>query len=83
MQVTLRQFVKEFRNLCAQNAGQKALQLGKGQCKDLEEYKKITGWIAGVEAAGELADQMLRQLEEQDEKSDLPQMQMPPTETAQ
>jgi hypothetical protein len=77
MQVTLRQFVKEFRNLCNQNAGQKSIQLGKGQVADMEEYKRVVGWIAGMEAAGELADNMLRQLEEAAESdSDLPTMQM-------
>ena len=74
MQVTVRQFVKEFRNLVAQNAGEKSMALGKGQAPSLEEYKRICGWIAGMEAAGQLADNMLRQLEERDSEGDLPNM---------
>lgn len=74
MQVTLRQFVKDFRNACAQHGAQRSLQLGKGQCKDFEEYKKITGFIAGVEAAGDLANELLRQIEEADENESLPEM---------
>ena len=77
MQVTLRQFVKEFRNLCNQNAVQKGMQLGKGQAANMEEYKRTVGWIAGMEAAGELAHNMLSQLEEQAvDSSDLPEMEM-------
>jgi hypothetical protein len=64
MQVTIRQFVKDFKQACIQHSQQRALQLGKGQCKDIEEYKRHTGYIAGIEAAADLADQMLRQLEE-------------------
>ena len=77
MQLTFRQFVKEFRSLIGQNTANKSIQLGKGQVKDMEEYKRITGWISGMEAAGELADNMLRQLEEQEEQQDLPPMTPP------
>ena len=75
MQVTLRQFVKDFRNLVGQQAANRALQLGKGQLKDMEEYKRVVGWIAGIEAAADLADQMLRQMEEAERDQDLPTMQ--------
>jgi hypothetical protein len=79
MQVTLRQFVKEFRQLVAQNVANNSMQLGKGQCKDMEEYKRKVGFNEGLEAAGSLADNMLRQLEEQDSQEDLPPMPpMPP-----
>ena len=78
MQVTLRRFVKDFRSVVAQNAVQKSVQLGKGQCKDMEEYKKNVGWIAGLEAAGELAEQMLRQMEEATDDSGDGLPEMPP-----
>lgn len=74
MVLTLRQFVKEYKNTILQHGGQKALQLGKGQCADFAEYKKGTGYIAGIEAAAELAEQLLRQIEEADEQQDLPEM---------
>lgn len=74
MQVTIRQFIKDFRQACGQHTIQRAIQLGKGQCKDFEEYKKHTGYIQGVEAAADLADQMLRQIEEAERDQDLPQM---------
>lgn len=74
MQVTLRQFVKDLRTIIGQENGTKAVQLGKGQIKDMEEYKKIVGWIAGMDAAGDLADRMLRQMEESEEQASLPAM---------
>lgn len=81
MQVTIRQFVKDFRQIVGQNVGQKSLQLGKGQCPDHEAYKQIVGWISGMEAAAELADNMLRQMEEADEGDgklgEMPQMNPP------
>lgn len=74
MQVTLKQFVKNFQIACEQAGINRSVQLGKGQCKDFEEYKRVTGFIAGLDAASQLADQMLRQLEEADEGENLPPM---------
>ena len=75
MQVTLRQFVKDFQQGLQQAAFTEAAKLGKGQCKDFEEYKKITGIIAGYDRAGSLAAQMLESLEETDSDGDgLPEM---------
>lgn len=67
MQVTLRAFVKDLKQVIAQEAGGKSLQLGKGQCANMEEYKRSVGWIAGLNAAAELADKMMRQIEEMDD----------------
>ena len=77
MQVTIRQFVKNFRQVVSNEAAGKSLQLGKGQCATIEEYKRITGLIAGLEAAGELADRMMRQMEEADADEGLPTMDPP------
>lgn len=78
MDVTIRQFVKEFRNLITQQIGNNSLQLGKGQCKDMEEYKRKVGFNEGLDAASQLADQMYRQLEDQDKEGNLPPMPNPP-----
>lgn len=78
MQVTLKQFVRNFQQACAQAGVERSIQLGKGQCKDLEEYKRSVGFIAGIDAASSLADQMLRQIEEADAGGDLPPMPQPP-----
>jgi hypothetical protein len=74
--VTIRKFVKDFNVIVFQNTAQKAVQLGKGQCPNMEEYKKVVGWISGMEAAAELAKAMLTQLEEIDSDaiSSLPEM---------
>lgn len=76
MQVTLRQFVRDMKAIVANHSAQKALQLGKGQCKDYAEYKWGVGYIAGMEAASEIAEQMIRQYEEAqiEESSKLPEM---------
>ena len=75
MQVTLRQFVKDFQQGLQQAAFNEAAKLGKGQCKDFEEYKKLTGIIAGYDRAGSLAAQMMESLEETDSDGDgLPEM---------
>lgn len=79
MQVTLRVFVKELQQGLAQAAGQRSMQLGKGQCKDFEEYKKNVGYIAGLEAAIETADRMLRSLEDQAREGENNLPEMPPT----
>lgn len=77
MQVTLRQFVKELRAVIGQNVMQNAVVMAKGQLKDMEEYKRKVGFNEGLEAAGTLADNMLRQLEERDDEGDLPPMNPP------
>lgn len=65
--VTTRQFVKDLRNIIMQAVGNNSLQLGKGQCADFAEYKRKVGVIAGMEAASEMADQLLRKIEDQDD----------------
>jgi len=75
MHVTVKKFVKDLKQVIAQEAGGKSLQLGKGQCANMEEYKRAVGWIAGLNDAGALADRMMRQIEEMDDDDDgLPKM---------
>ena len=71
-----RQFVRELQGQLQQQAQGKAMQLGKGQCKTFEDYKKQIGFIAGLEAAGALAEGMLRQIEDAERESgdSLPEM---------
>lgn len=76
MQVTVRQFVKDFQQGLQQAAFNEAAKLGKGQCADFEEYKKATGIIVGYDRAGVLAAQMMKAMEEADgdDGDDLPEM---------
>lgn len=74
MQVTLRQFVKDLQDGLQRAAFNEAVKLGKGQCKDFEEYKKSTGIIAGYDRAGSLAGQMLQSLEDDSDGDGLPEM---------
>ena len=61
-QTTLRRFVQDLRTTLNNAAGEKSLQLGKGQCATIEDYKKTVGFIAGLTAAGDLAVQRLRKV---------------------
>jgi len=70
----MRKFVKDLIQGLNQVGVNRAVQLGKGQCKDHAEYMKHVGFIAGLEQASALADNMLRQVEEADRDEDLPRM---------
>lgn len=61
--IEVRRFVQAFEQTVGQNIAVRQAQLGKGQCQDFTEYKKITGEIRGMEAASGLARDMLRQIE--------------------
>lgn len=82
-QITLRSFVKELQNALNQAAAQRSLQLGKGQVASMEEYKKSVGYIAGLEGAAQVAEQMLRSIEDQMRENEnglpeMPQVETPP-----
>jgi len=79
-QITLRSFVKDLQNALNQAAAQRSLQLGKGQITDMEEYKRVVGYIAGLEGAGQVAEQMLRSIEDQLREGEGQLPEMPPIE---
>jgi len=76
MQLTLRTFVKDLQAALSNASVNKSLQLGKGQCATIEDYKKSVGFISGLDAASQLADQMLRGIEDtaRDGDNELPTM---------
>jgi hypothetical protein len=65
--IDIRRFVVAFENAVNQVMVQKSNQLGKGQCKDMEEYKLRVGEIRGLDAAAGLARDMLRKYEMDEE----------------
>lgn len=73
----IRQFVSELKKALQQQQVNKSLQLGKGQCATIEDYKKIVGYIAGLDGACVIADKMLSQLDDAQREADnkLPEMQ--------
>jgi len=75
-QISLRQFVKDMQTGLNQMAVSASAQLGKGQCANFEEYKSKVGFIKGLEAAAQMADQMVRAYEDaaREGKDDLPEM---------
>lgn len=72
--MNLRKFVKDLQATLGQAAAQRSLQLGKGQCKDMQEYKRAVGFIEGLNGAGDIAEQMLRAIEDHEREGDLPEM---------
>ena len=67
MSIEVKRFVNAFENSIQQFCLQRSLKLGKGQCKDMEEYKLHVGEIRGLEAAVGLAKDMLRKMEIDDD----------------
>jgi len=80
MQMTLRQYVRELQGGLNQAIGANSLQLGKGQCANFEEYKTKVGFIKGLEAANEMANNFLRQIEDaaHEAENSLPEMPVAP-----
>lgn len=76
MQLTLRTFVKDLQTALNNASIEKSIQLGKGQCATIEDYKKTVGFIAGLGAAAQVAEEMLRKVEDiqRDGDNDLPEM---------
>lgn len=74
MVMTIRQFVKNYRQLVEQQIASNSMVIGKGTCKDMEEYKRKVGFNDGLSAGAELATRMLTQMEEAEEGGDLPEM---------
>ena len=67
-------FVNDLDKAIQQASGNQALTLLKGQCANMEEYKRKVGFAEGMNAAVDIARQMLRQMEINEEDSGLPEM---------
>jgi len=74
MATTLRQFVNDLDRVVQQTQVNMSLKLGKGQCGDMKQYNRQVGRIEGMEQAVKSAREMLAQMEEVDQKGDLPEL---------
>lgn len=63
MSIEIKRFVSALDQAIQQQMVNESIKLGKGQCKDHEEYKKITGRIQGMDASISVAREMLRKIE--------------------
>jgi hypothetical protein len=72
--VTIRQFVNDLDRVIQQTSVSLAMKLGKGQCGDMKQYNRAVGRMEGMEATVKSARDMLAQMEEADQQSDLPEM---------
>jgi len=72
--VTIARFINDLEKMVQQATMNQALQLIKGQCKDMEEYKRKVGVAEGAAGAVDIARQMLRQMEISEEDEGLPEM---------
>lgn len=74
VQTTVSRFVNDLDRAVQQASGSQALTLLKGQCANMEEYKRKVGFSEGMTACVDLARQMLRQMEINEEDKGLPEM---------
>ncbi len=74
MQVTIREFVKNFKVLIDQQVASNSMSIASGSIPDMEKYHRRVGQNEGLKAAVGLADDMLRQLEDAERDQDLPEM---------
>ena len=74
MQVTIKKFLKDFESIIGQQQMNMGTQLAKGQCKDMEEYKRIVGRVEGMSLAVQTTKDMITQLQEAEENEALPEM---------
>lgn len=72
--LTLNRFVNDLDRIVQQAIGQSGLKLAKGQCKNHEEYMRQVGRCEGMEAAVNVARDMLRKTELAEDESGLPEM---------
>ncbi len=74
MQITIKKFIKDFEKIIANQQMNNAMKLAKGQCSDMEAYKRAVGQSEGMGIAVQCAKDMLNQLEEAIEEGGLPEM---------
>jgi len=74
MATTLRSFLNDLNQVVQQTMVQSALKLGKGSCPNMEQYHRSCGRIEGMEETVKMAREMLGQLENAQEESDLPEL---------
>lgn len=72
--MTLRQFVKNAEQIVAQQKGNMAIKLQKGQTPNMESYHRQVGQAEGMDIAIAALKDMLGQLEDAERDSDLPTM---------
>lgn len=73
--LTLSKFVNDFDRVVQQSILQAGLKLAKGACKSHEQYNREVGRVEGMEAAVNLAREMLRKVELDEDEAGLPEMQ--------
>ena len=74
MQMTLAQFVKELNNLVQQAKTERAMTIAKGALPDMEQYHRQCGRLEGMDAAVQLARDMVNTLRDREDAGDLPEM---------
>ena len=72
--MTLDEFARQYKHVVAKAVMDNTLNIAKGSIKDMEEYNRKVGRNEGLGAAQQLMDDMLKQLREDADGSDLPEM---------
>lgn len=72
---TVARFVNDLDRLVQQAVLKEGLKLAKGQCQNMEEYKRHVGRCEGMAEAVNMGREMLRQMElADDDDGGLPEM---------
>jgi len=77
MSITVRRFVTDFEKIVSQNVVEESMKLSRGIAPDYAIYKQSCGYRAGLEAAVAIAREMLKQIEDlqdRDEGGELPEI---------
>ena len=74
MQMTIRQFIKNYADVINQHKLELAVKLAKGQIGSMEQYNRAVGRSEGLDQSVQVMRDMMSQLEEADQDSDLPEM---------
>jgi len=61
--VIVRQFVSDLRTIVGREQLHMAVELAKGTCGTVEDYKKRCGFISGMERALQLAEELTKKLD--------------------
>lgn len=69
MATVLGRFVKDLRDVLRVEQAQIGNRLVNNQVKDMEEYKFLTGQIAGLTKASDIAAELARRVEDEEEEA--------------
>jgi hypothetical protein len=74
--MTLDEFGRQFEAVVQKATLENSINIAKGSVKDMEEYNRKVGRNEGLGASVGLMKDMLKQLKSDDDRNDLPEMEV-------